>query len=331
MDLKNSFFQQKILDAAASGVLFNNNTFKDYFRGLLFEVEEINPGQGSIAMLDFSSAEFKILFKSSIGGGDALRRTLSLQMGYKTTSSKKSNCVNFIEHSKSAAYSSALSSSDEVNGDDRLYIKGGDGSVVFIDAFNDAELASLRNEMLTKKWLVNEASLTFYIDRDEDAMGNVDSEEEPERIYIFDATNNKPILDYYADNSTSSDVKKNKSSFGGIIQREKVEDINGNKKGIKYKVKLTEYIKQLIKNENDAYDDNLRLGLTVIESINIPENAYINPANPITIGSDVVKFLPVSSVMNPLGTVLFGTNIAPGDINEDKKLKLEIYFTKPNN
>ena len=336
LDLKNSFFQQKILDAAASGVLFNNNTFKDYFRGLLFEVEEINPGQGSIAMLDFSSAEFKILFKSSIGGGDALRRTLSLQMGYKTTSSKKSNCVNFIEHSKSAAYSSALSSSDEVNGDDRLYIKGGDGSVVFIDAFNDAELASLRNEMLTKKWLVNEASLTFYIDRDEDAMGNVDSEEEPERIYIFDATNNKPILDYYADNSTSSDVKKNKSSFGGIIQREKVEDINGNKKGIKYKVKLTEYIKQLIKNENDAYDDNLRLGLTVIESINIPENAFINPANPITIGSDVVKFVPVSSVMNPLGTVLHGPlstatyedengNIVP------MKLQLEIYFTKPNN
>ena len=167
-------------------------------------------------------------------------------------------------------------------------------------------------------------------------MGNVDSEEEPERIYIFDATNNKPILDYYADNSTSSDVKKNKSSFGGIIQREKVEDINGNKKGIKYKVKLTEYIKQLIKNENDAYDDNLRLGLTVIESINIPENAFINPANPITIGSDVVKFVPVSSVMNPLGTVLHGPlstatyedengNIVP------MKLQLEIYFTKPNN
>lgn len=332
LDLKNSFFQQKILDAAASGVLFNNNTFKDYFRGLLFEVEEISPGQGSIAMLDFSSAEFKILFKSSIGGGDALRRTLSLQMGYKTTSSKKSNCINFIEHSKSSEYSSELSSSDEVNGDDRLYVKGGNGSVVFLDAFDDTELAFLRSEMLTKKWLINEANLTFYVDKTAMAGAN---QIEPERIYIFDATNSKPILDYYADNSTSSDVKKNKSSFGGIIQRETVADVNGNKKGIKYKVKLTEYIKQLIKNENDAYDDNLRLGLTVIESINIPENAFINPANPITIGSDVVKFVPVSSVMNPLGTVLHGPLSTATYIDDNgnvvpMKLKLEIFFTKPN-
>ena len=53
LDLKNSFFQQKILDAASSGVLFNNNSFKNYFRGLLFEVQEITPDQGALAMLDF--------------------------------------------------------------------------------------------------------------------------------------------------------------------------------------------------------------------------------------------------------------------------------------
>lgn len=330
LDLKNSFFQQKILDAAASGVLFNNNTFKEYFRGLLFEVEEIQPDQGALALLDFSSAEFKILYKASLVAPTVdepnpakTRRTLSLQMGYKASSSKKSNCINFIEHTKSSSYNSGLSSSDEVNGDDRLYIKGGNGSVAFIDAFDNTELAFLRNEVLTKKWLINEANLTFYVDKT--AMSGV-NQVEPERIYIFDATNNKPILDYYADNSTSSDVKKNKSSFGGIIEKDE------NDKGIKYRIRLTEYIKQLIKGNDDGdYTDNIRIGVAVIESINIPENAYINPANPITIGSDVVKFLPVSSVMNPLGTVLFGTNIAPGDINEDKKLKLEIYFTKPNN
>lgn len=352
LDLKNSFFQQKILDAAASGVLFNNNTFKEYFRGLLFEVEELTPGQGAITMLDFSAAEFKVLFKSSISGGDALRRTLSLQMGYKSTSSKRSNSVNFIEHTKSSAYNSELSSSDEVNGDDRLYIKGGDGSVAFIDVFGidenkvvddvlvldplgngvPDELDQLRIDLKLNKWLINEANLTFFIDKTAMAEAN---QIEPERIYIFDATNNKPILDYYADNSTSSDVKKNKSSFGGIIEKETVTDVNGNKKGIKYKVKLTEYIKQLIKNENEAYDDNLRLGVAIIESINIPENAYINPANPISIGSDMVKFVPVSSVMNPLGTVLHGPLSTTTYLDDNgnvvpMKLKLEIFFTKPN-
>jgi hypothetical protein len=43
-----------------------------------------------------------------------------------------------------------------------------------------------------------------------------------------------------------------------------------------------------------------------------------------------VPFIPVSSVMSPLGTVLYGTNISAGDVNAAKKLKLEIYFTKPN-
>jgi hypothetical protein len=34
--------------------------------------------------------------------------------------------------------------------------------------------------------------------------------------------------------------------------------------------------------------------------------------------------------MNPLGTVLFGNNIPRVDPNYAKRLKLEIYYTKPN-
>ena len=81
-------------------------------------------------------------------------------------------------------------------------------------------------------------------------------------------------------------------------------------------------------NEDENNNTNLRIGVSVTESINIPENAYINPANPIVIGTDEVKFVPVASVMNPLGTVLYGTTPIIG--NEDKKMKIKIYFTKPN-
>ncbi len=354
LDLKNSFFQQKILDGAASGALFNNNIFKEYFRGLLFEVEAISPDQGALAMLDFSTAEFKIIFKAAalaptteVPNPPKTRRTLSLQMGYKSTSSKKANCINFIEHTRSAAYQAKLAAADEVNGDDRLYLKGGNGSVAFVDVFgpdvnkviNDIlvpdpsgngvpdELDQLRINMKRNNWLVNEANLIFFVDQTPMAGA---TQIEPERIYVFDATNHKPILDYYADNSNASNPKKNKSSFGGIIERETVADANGNKKGIKYKVRLTEYIRQLIKNENTDYDDNVRLGVAVIEDINSPANAYINPANPITIGTSQVPFIPVSTVMSPLGTVLYGTNIPASDANAAKKLKLEIYFTKPN-
>jgi hypothetical protein len=354
LDLKNSFFQQKILNAAASGALFNNNVFKNYLRGLLFEVEAISPDQGALAMLDFSSAEFNIIYKASnvaptteVPSPTRTRKVLSLQMGYKSSTAKRANCINFIEHTKSADYQAKLASSDEVNGNDRLYIKGGNGSVAFIDVFgpdvkkavNDVmvseplgngipdELEELRINMKLNRWLVNEANLVFYIDQT--TLSGV-NKIEPERIYIFDATNHKPILDYNADNSNGATPKKNKGAFGGIIERETVADANGKKKGIKYKIRLTDYIRQLIKNDNTNYDDNVRLGVAVIEDINSPANAYINPANPITIGTSQVPFIPVASVMSPLGTVLYGTNIPASDPNIAKKLKLEIYFTKPN-
>jgi hypothetical protein len=39
---------------------------------------------------------------------------------------------------------------------------------------------------------------------------------------------------------------------------------------------------------------------------------------------------PSAAVYNPLGTVLFGNNIPSTDPNYAKRLKLEIFYTKPN-
>jgi hypothetical protein len=158
---------------------------------------------------------------------------------------------------------------------------------------------------------------------------------QPQRIYIFDATNDKPIIDYYADPSTSSDVKKNKGSFGGIIA--KVKDVNGDVVGSKYSFRITEYVKRLLINEDTSNNTNLRIGVSVTESINLISNAYMNPTNPnpINIDGDTVEFLPVASVMNPLGTVLHGPLSTATYVDEKgnvvpMKLKIKIYFTKPN-
>nr|MBP6460351.1 DUF4270 family protein [Crocinitomicaceae bacterium] len=37
--------------------------------------------------------------------------------------------------------------------------------------------------------------------------------------------------------------------------------------------------------------------------------------------------LPKASVMNPLGTILYGSHPS---VPEDKRVKLQIYYTKPN-
>ena len=170
LDLKNSFFQQKILDAASTANLFSNNAFKNYFRGLLFEVEEINPDQGALAVLDFSKAELKILYKAASEAVSVenptptrTRRTFSLKMGYNASTTLRNNSINLLEYNNSTEYDAGLAGSNEVLGSDRLYVKGGNGSVAFIDLFTPTELETLRNNIATKNWLINDAKLTFYI------------------------------------------------------------------------------------------------------------------------------------------------------------------------
>ena len=330
LDLKNSFFQQKILDAASTANLFSNNAFKNYFRGLLFEVEEINPDQGALAVLDFSKAELKILYKAASEAVSVenptptrTRRTFSLKMGYNASTTLRNNSINLLEYNNSTEYDAGLAGSNEVLGSDRLYVKGGNGSVAFIDLFAPTELETLRNNVATKNWLVNDARLTFYVDKT--AMTNVPKTSEPERIYIYDATNNLVLVDYTFDSSSSANLKNSKVVFGGMIQRE----TTGPKKGIKYTIRLTEHIKRILKaDSNGEYQDNIKIGVSVTESINLVSSAKLKA--PISANGLQISDIPLASILNPLGTVLFGNVVTDPD-DEDKKLKLSIYFTKPNN
>jgi hypothetical protein len=50
-------------------------------------------------------------------------------------------------------------------------------------------------------------------------------------------------------------------------------------------------------------------------------------SNKLRTSSSAISQAPRASVMNPLGTIIYGgTSTVP----EDKRLKLEIYYTKPN-
>ena len=328
LDLKNSFFQQKILDATSSGNLFNNNIFKNYFRGLLFEVEETTPGQGALAILDFSRAEFKILYRASAEpttenpNPARTRREFSLRMGYNASSNLRNNSVNFIEHNNSTDYNNGLTASSEVTGSDKLYIKGGNGSVAFIDLFGNGELQRLRDDVEANNWLINDARLTFYIDKT--AMLN--ATDEPERIYVYDATNNVVLIDYTYDTSSGFNSKNNKLIFGGIIERE--EDVPN--KGIKYTIRLTEHINRILKADNNGdYQDNIKIGVSVTESINLVATAKLK--TPFTTNGVEVGSVPLAAIINPLGTVLYGNIVTdPSPVEQAKKLKLDIYFTKPN-
>ncbi|GEC79609.1 DUF4270 domain-containing protein [Flavobacterium aquatile] len=319
--LNKEFFRQKIVNAP-EGKLLNNNTFKDYFRGLYFRVDNSDTSvqQGSLALLNFRAGKIVMSYhdETSATNDAKIRRELTINLG--------GNTVNLFDSegtATSSSYIAAMTNNtpDTPTGDEKLYLKGQNGAMAVIELFGEdsndddddipEELETIKNE----GWLINDASLTFYIER----TAMINSTYEPLRIYLYDLENNAPILDYIFDGTESnSNPKLNRVVHGGIIEKEDVD----NGRGTQYKIRLTRYLMSLLADENAS--KNVKLGLVVTESIAAITNAELQ--TPITDYNNI-KFSPLASVINPLGTVLYGSSL---NVPENKRLKLKIYYTKPN-
>jgi hypothetical protein len=213
------------------------------------------------------------------------------------------NTVSLLEQSNpNPAYLTAISTASATEGDERLYLKGGEGALSVIKLFDTpGELATLK----ANNWLVNEASLKFYIDTENADFKN---SFEPQRIYLYDLNNNTFISDY-----TISTTKKGNTTYDGRL----VLDDATTPRGKYYKIRITNHIRNLIQKDST----NVKLGVVVTENI----NNYTS--NKFKSQTGTIKQAPQASVMNPLGTILYGSK---STVPEDKRLQLEIYYTKPN-
>ncbi len=312
LDLNKNFFTEKILNAS-SAALESDELFNNWFRGLYFKVEQADsdPVGNSLMLLNFAGGKITIVYEEDSNSNNVVSRvekTLELKLS--------GNTVSLQSQENSALYQNALASSG-TSPSDKLYLKGGVGSMAIIDLFGrDENGESNELEMIRQNnWLINEANLVFYIDRE--SMSDTRSIE-PDRIYLYDIQNNRPILDYYKDaTSFASNTKYSKYIHGGIIEKENVE----NGRGIKYKIRLTNHIANLVKQDRDS--TNVRLGLVVTENINNVTSAKLKN----TTTTNLINRIPTASVFSPFGTVLYGSSPS---VPEDKRLRLEIYYTKPN-
>lgn len=335
LKLRNQFFQDKLFGAGAAGKFINNNVFKEYFRGLYFKADNAStsPNEGSLALLNFKLGKIIITYNVTVTSSTGVETIKEKKFGISLGGSS----VNLLENDYTTQYTSGVTSNSNVtSGAYNLYPKGGDGSITVIDLFDKTdikgwdkltgafvaganlisdELEDIRHPADNKNLLVNEANLTFYVDKTKMAGAT-----EPNRIYLYDLNNNLPIIDYYFDNSIASNAKLYKSIHGGILEKE-TGSTTVDKRGVKYKIRLTNHLRNLISKDST----NIRLGLVVTESIaNILNSKLKTPT------FESINKIPTASVMNPLGTVLFGNNIPSGNPNYAKRLKLEIYYTKPN-
>ncbi|MCF4100476.1 DUF4270 domain-containing protein [Gillisia sp. M10.2A] len=301
VNLPVQFFQDNIINKEGSSELSNNNNFKNFIRGLYFKAAPVNEN-GEMLLLDMSNADAGItLFYSSDPEDDSTER---VQGSYKINLGP--NRVNTFSEEFPAGIEEEIAQADTLIGSENLYLKGGAGSIAVIKLFEDeAELEELRS----KNWLINEANLTFYVNKNE-VDGGVS---EPERIYLYNLETNTVLVDYQIDQTGNTAAPVNsKIIHSGRLVRD--EDENG----VSYKIKITQYISNLL---NDEDLENVKLGLVVTQNINDVANVALKtPINGIS-------RVPRASVMSPEGTVLHG-NLAT---DSSKRLKLNIYYTETNN
>ena len=301
LKLDNSYFTTKILRAPAAK-LASNDVFKDYFRGLYFKIETVSGSAGSMAMMNFKAGKITINYTEDLvtnGVTTRVPKTLDINLN--------GNSVNLLDQTNvNASYTNAVNNPNTSLGDTNLYVKGGEGAMTVIDLFKTpGELDLIRS----KGWLINEANLVFHIDAAKMATSN-----EPNRVYLYDLTNNRPVVDYFLDATNATDPKKSKYVFSGIINKEAVT----NGRGQTYKIRITNQIRNLVKYADST---NVKLGLVVTENIGESNFSKLKTPNSFT------SKMPKASVMNPLGTVLYGSHPS---VPEDKRVKLQIYYTKPN-
>lgn len=306
LHLDTTFFKNKIFNAPAEK-LGSDDVFKNYFRGLYFQVENSGNSPGRMAMLNFAEGKIKIFYKAK--DTDESKERTSKILEIKLIG----NTTSLLNESNAVANYTTATANDQIP-DEKLYLKGGEGSMAMIELSGlSNELDEIRKNITEKYWKVNEANLIFYVDETEMNKAGVVP---PKRIYLYDATNNTPVRDYLSDGSTGRTTKNNKLIFDGKLQKITQNNITSTI----YKIRITDHMRNLLSNNTAT---NIKLGLVVTEDIMTSSFSIMDPT---MINNSAFKAVPTASVMNPLGTVLFGGTPASGD----KKVKLQIYYTKPN-
>ncbi len=308
--LDNAFFQDKILNKEGSIDLSNPDNFNLFFKGLI--ISSYNFSDDLLMILDYSNSKIKINYDYDVYNDNGTADDTSDDSVEKENKDFEillsGNQLNLFNKD---SYSQEIL--DNVNNSENLskgYLKGGEGFMLELDLFTENNGENILNEIRAKGWLINEANLTVYVDQT--TINSYGGLIEPARLYLYNIENQTPLIDYFIDNSTGNKESDKKINHDGLLEYQ------SDKKGLKYKIRISEHIKNIVRNDSISP----KLGLVVTSSIENTQNLDLREN--YSLGT-----IPISSAINPLGTVIYGPN--PESENFEKRLRLEIYYTEINN
>ena len=308
-----NFFQQNILDKEGQSELLSQNNFRDFFRGIYLSGS--SNAEELMFLLDLAQANITITYEyddynTTDEVVETAERDFVLNLLQRTNIGLTfGNAVNTFTNDPFAPdIASALDTDENAS---RIYVKGA-GTMTEIRLFDEIENggSDILNQIRQNNWIINEANLVFYVDRDAltDSGGGV---LEPPRLYLYNAETNEAIFNASTEIDSFDEPLGRFLNYDGILEEE--DDL-----GLKYTIRITEHLNDIIVRDST----NARLALTSTADI---RNGIVFEA--MGAGGSTID-VPVSTTISPFGTVLFGNNVDAAD--EDKKLKLEIFYTEAN-
>ena len=236
--LKEDVFKNLFLDKYGSAEFASQRAFNDYFRGIILEA---TGSEGSLTSFSFDNA-------------NTLLRP-SIEVYYTNTVIQTGTSIIDTVFSSNDSFSMNGFKINKFKMEDRIYpsnneikIQGAAGSEATINLFgadfDNNGVADKIEELRANNWLINDATLTFYINQ------AIDTSFAPDRLYIYKS-------DKSSGTEVTSQVKDafSEASFGGISGF-LVRDSNGRKE--KYQFKITDYVSDLL-NGTTNYSPTLKI------------------------------------------------------------------------
>ena len=311
LELDPEYWQEVLIDMEGSSELLSNPNFTEYFRGLHLSLTPVD--SDIMILFDLTQARLTVNYTYEVttdGELSVLEDEQELRLlsggGGQRIQGNAANPLWSEEYPTAIAESFASEANRPEENASRIYLKGGAGTFAELELFDLLGGGEAINEIRRKNWIINEANLVFYVDREQlDAAGVT---EEPLRLYLYNAETNQPLYNPQTETNLVDSPYGIFLNYGGLLEQ-------SNGRGEKYTVRITEHLNNIIL--RDSANATLGLGLTA--------DIRLRGNSDVLLPDDSIKELPVGSGITPLGTVLYGSNVDPADPN---RLRLEIYYSE---
>lgn len=228
-------FKEIFIDKFGSSEFTSQEAFNEYFKGLYIEASG-NEGSLISFLLNNPNQELQPSIE--------LRYTKTVVKGGTTIIDTIQKSNTFLLSSFSTSVYKMTEKVYPVN--KNVIVQGTAGSMAEVKLFDAAQIQLLKN----KNWLINDASLTFYVDQD---IVKYDTIATPFKLFLYKEGSSKTQL--------KDLITEGNTTFGGNL-------IITNKKPDYYSFKITDYVSDFLDGTSNY---NPTLGLRVFNPTDLPE------------------------------------------------------------